>query len=103
MFHLFLEHLFEPILFLAHKHVLHLFHLHLIISLLNLSLPLSLTLPLHDRLRLPDPLMLVHLHLLRSLLLLLQRLRSDAGLGLSEHLSQVDHQGVLRPDVVLQG
>jgi hypothetical protein len=92
LFHLFLKHLLEPILFLSHKHILHLLHLHLIVSLLNLSLPLGLTLCHHYDLRLPGPLMLIHLHLLRSLLLLLHCLRSYPGLSLCEHLLQVDHQ-----------
>ena len=95
LFHLFLEHLLEPILFLAHQHVLHFFHLHLIIGLVDFGLPLRLALHLHGRLWLADPLMLVHLNLFRPLFLLMQGLSSDASLGLTEHLGEVDHQGVL--------
>lgn len=103
LFHLLLEHLLKPVLFLAHEHVLHLFHLHLGSHLVYLRLPLHLALPLHRHLLLPwHPLVLIHLHLLGSLLLLQECLRLDAGLGLRKHLCKVDHQSVLKADVVLQ-
>ncbi len=103
LFHLFLKHLLEPVLFLAHEHVLHLFHLHLCTCLIHLRLPLGLALPHHlHSLLLPwrHPLVLIHLHLLGSLLLLQKRLRRNPRLRLREHLGKVDDQSVLRFDVV---
>ncbi len=98
LLHLLFEHLLEPVLFLAHEHILHLLQFVMLICILLIMLLINIVVNYNYLLGRP-PLMLIHLHLFSLLSLLKQGLSSYPCLGLSKHLSQVNHQGIGALDI----